>query len=88
VFSHPPDPDLAERVWCTYAWPIEYGPGSYRTYFVNQDGTVLFTDEPAYEGWSGPEPDAAFLPGGEEEIVGPVALDARGDDGNIWRRWG
>lgn len=82
----PPDPDRSERVWCLYAWPVRYGTGSRRTYFVNQEGRVLFTDHPGYEGDAGPPPNAAFASG--DSIDGPIAADAEGRDGNRWRVWG
>ena len=57
-----PDPQLAERSWCCYAWPEvaddEIGPAL----FADQRGDVIVTDNAAgrYVGRSGgPRPDAA-----------------------------
>jgi hypothetical protein len=86
VFKTPPDPDLAERVWCLYAWPIRYGPGSFRTFFVNHEGRVLTTEHPGYRDDHGPQPNAAFATG--DSITGPIAADATGGDGNVWSLWG
>ncbi|MCB9826272.1 MAG: DUF2950 family protein [Planctomycetes bacterium] len=38
------DPDLAETAWCAYAWPASYQQSGNRTFFVNQAGDVLATE--------------------------------------------
>ncbi|MGE0192466.1 MAG: DUF2950 family protein [Planctomycetota bacterium] len=91
---------MCERAWCCYAWPTEYGVSGTRTFFANQEGQILATDDSAYNGTSrGPSADAAFLGPG---IVGAVpdpgpsaipvprasghaAVGARGQDKNTWR---
>ena len=75
-------PDLAETTWCMYAWPaVASGPGQ-KTYFTNQAGDVLVTEDAKYAGpGNGPAPDAAFRGPG---IAGAVAIGVAGRDGNTW----
>jgi len=78
------DAELAERVWCAYAWPTE--PGG-RAFFVNQLGDVLAGEAGKYHGERAPEPGAAFRP--EEgrdaaDIRGDAALNTMGRDGLRW----
>jgi prepilin-type N-terminal cleavage/methylation domain-containing protein len=81
------DPGQAETLWCAYAWPWAYGASGGRTFFVNQSGEVLSTEDSVYSGSGAPIPaGAAFLPGGaSNEIDGVPAVNATGRDGNIWR---
>ena len=79
------DANLAETTWCMYAWPVEYGKSGTRTFFVNQAGDVVATDDADYSGTgNGPSADAAFRAG--PGIVGPVAVGVEGQDGNLWRQ--
>jgi hypothetical protein len=48
-------PDLAEKLWCVYAWPVE---GEGPTFFTNQEGDILQTS--GYAGDNDPPPCAAF----------------------------
>lgn len=75
-------PDLAETTWCMYAWPaVGSGPGQ-KTYFTNQAGDVLVTEDAKYAGpGNGPAPDAAFRGPG---IAGVAAIGVAGMDGNTW----
>jgi hypothetical protein len=82
----PVDPDAGELYWCCYAWPVNYANSGTRTFFVNQDGDVFATEDPAYDGVNGPKPGAAFAEGGLEKIVGKTAGNATGQDGNFWRQ--
>lgn len=83
------DPDLAEATWCIYAWPQRYGATGRRTFFANQTGDVLFTDNPAYSGPGAPiPPGAALAAGPANSIQGPLATNAVGRDGSIWRAVG
>ncbi|MGE0229554.1 MAG: hypothetical protein AB7U23_13710 [Dehalococcoidia bacterium] len=76
------DPDLAETTWCMYAWPAVGGEAGQKTYFTNQAGDVLVTEDPRYAGpGSGPAADAAFR---DSAITGRVAIGAAGNDGNTW----
>ena len=53
---------------------------------MNQAGDVLVTEADYVGPGGGPSPDAAFVRAGS--IVGKVAVDAEGSDGNVWRRGG
>jgi uncharacterized coiled-coil protein SlyX len=78
------DVELSEVVWCCYAWPQKYGTSGKRTFFVNQEGDVLATEDAAYSGTgAGPAGDAAFK--APDKISGPSAAGATGADGNIWK---
>lgn len=93
-----PDPGLAAKAWCIYAWPVRL-KGSLtpatgtRTFFANQAGEVLWT-EGSYEARPPgenalprrPDPGAAFLaPGPLGSITGAPAMGTLGRDGNLWR---
>jgi hypothetical protein len=75
--------DLGEVVWCGDAWPQRYGASGKRTFFVNQEGDVLATEDAAYAGTgAGPSGDAAFkAPNG---LTGPTRAGGIGADGNTW----
>lgn len=76
--------DAAETAWCAYAWPEAAGKTGRRTFFVNQDGIVLWADGAAtrWEGENAPAPGSAFLGRG---ITAAPALNAPGPDGTTWR---
>lgn len=86
------DADLAESVWCVYAWPNVYGQTGNRTFFVNQGGDVTATDLATYTGPNGPNSNAAFdYENGAnlgDTITGNVAVGVTGRDGNFWRSVG
>jgi prepilin-type N-terminal cleavage/methylation domain-containing protein len=81
------DPALAEVSWCCYAWPVNHNGSGNRTFFVNQTGDIIATDDSAYTGASGPASNAAFR-GTGNTITGPSASGATGRDGNFWRQAG
>jgi hypothetical protein len=77
------DPDLSETTWCCYAWPQIHGVTGTLTFFMNQAGNVLATDDERYTGsGQGPTPDAAFQQAGA--ITGAPAVGSVGADGNTW----
>jgi hypothetical protein len=76
------DADLAEVVWCCYAWPARAGLTGGRTFFVNQEGEVLAAEGMPYQGVTPPKADAAFTKDGT--ITGPSAANRRGVDGAVW----
>ena len=79
------DGDLAETTWCCYAWPVNYNQSGNRTFFTNQGGDVVGTEDNAYSGTgSGPASDAAFQAAGT--ITGAVAIGVAGQDTNIWKQ--
>ncbi len=84
------DPDVAETTWCCYAWPTSYEMSGLRTFFVNQGGDIIFTDNRAYSGpGAGPTPGAAMGGSGSaNSITAAVATGASGRDGNFWKRIG
>lgn len=87
------DPDLAETTWAAYAWPTAYGNTGNRTFFVNQGGDIIATEDPTYSGphAAGAPFDAssAFVsPGTPTSITGRVATGMTGGDGNLWRQVG
>jgi prepilin-type N-terminal cleavage/methylation domain-containing protein len=83
--------DLAEGVWCCYAWPAVNASTGNRIFVVNQAGDVLASDNSAAtQGYSGatkvPAGDAAFTVGGD--IGSALSIDgqpAAAVDGGIWR---
>ena len=78
------DANLAETTWCLYAWPAIGGESGQKTYFTNQAGDVLATEDPRYAGpGNGPAADAAFRGAG---ITGPTAVGGPGNDGNTWKQ--
>jgi prepilin-type N-terminal cleavage/methylation domain-containing protein len=83
------DPDFAETTWCCYGWPANHGNSGNRTFFVNQGGDIVATDDQSYSGsGGGPASNSAFAPGGGATITGNVATGMTGRDGNFWRQTG
>ncbi len=81
------DADLAESVWCVYAWPGQHAGSGRRSFFTNQTGDITTTEDPTYSGPGAPIPaGAAFLPGEPaSHITGTVAVNTTGRDGNTWK---
>ncbi len=81
------DDELAETAWCIYAWPQRYGTTGRRTMFANQNGDITFTESATYTGANAPiVAGAAFAaPGGADDMLGAVAVNAAGRDGNTWK---
>ena len=84
------DRNLAETTWCVYAWPVHYSQSGNRTFFTNQAGDVLATEDASYTGVACPlssdaNANAAFASG---NITGVVALgnNTVGQDGNTWKQ--
>ena len=81
------DPDLAETTWCCYAWPVNYNQSGNRTFFTNQAGDVVATEDLNYSGTgNGPPSDSAFQVAFAGTITGNVAVGGAGNDGNTWRQ--
>ncbi len=79
------DDELSENHWLCYAKPASYGTTGVRSFFINQSGDILQTNEPFYTGlFNGPIRTAAFVPG-TFGITGKVAIGTLASDGNIWR---
>jgi prepilin-type N-terminal cleavage/methylation domain-containing protein len=82
------DADLAETTWCAYAWPANFGNTGNRSFFVNQGGDIVATEDQNYSGsGNGPASNAAFS-GSGNTITGNVATGMTGRDGNFWRQTG
>ncbi|MFQ5845334.1 MAG: hypothetical protein ACE5JG_10155 [Planctomycetota bacterium] len=82
------DPDIAETTWCAYAWPANYGNTGNRTFFVNQGGDIVASEDSTYAGPNaGPAASAAFT-GAGTSITGNTATGGTGRDGNFWRQAG
>ena len=82
------DGDLAETTWCCYGWPANYGNTGNRTFFVNQGGDIVASEDPTYSGsGNGPASNSAFA-GTGASITGNVATGMTGRDGNFWRQTG
>jgi prepilin-type N-terminal cleavage/methylation domain-containing protein len=83
------DPDMCETTWCCYAWPANYGNTGNRSFFVNQGGDIVATEDQNYSGsGNGPEGKAAFRSGGGDTITGSVATGVTGRDSNFWKQAG
>lgn len=79
------NPDLAETTWCSYAWPVNYNQSGNRTFFTNQGGDLVATEDQNYSGTgAGPGGDAAFQ--AANAITGSVAIGIVGADGNTWKQ--
>jgi prepilin-type N-terminal cleavage/methylation domain-containing protein len=79
------DSDLVETTWCCYAWPVNYNQSGNRTFFTNQGGDVVSSEDGNYSGTgAGPDGDAAFQAAGS--ITGAVAIGVAGQDGNTWKQ--
>ena len=84
------DADLAETTWCAYAWPARGDASGHYTFFVNQAGDVLKSQQTAAlrSGTNGIEADEAgfaFVNGGNRRsITGRTAVGTIGRDGNLW----
>jgi len=80
--------DLAESVWCCYAWPNS-GNGGDRVFCINQQGDIISTNnEGVNQGYAGdvePEPDAGFVNAStDNSILGVLAVSTVGTDGGVW----
>jgi hypothetical protein len=84
------DADLAENIWCAYAWPTNYQQSGVRTFFINQGGDIVFAIDENYTGpGNGPQAGAAMRNGGAlTSITGILATGTAGRDGNFWRTVG
>lgn len=83
------DVELAEAVWCVYAWPVKSGTTGNRAFFVNQMGDVLETEAGDYSGDKEPSPYAAFPADAEgkpaKSIAGDVKPGKKAGDGRVWK---
>lgn len=78
------DPDLSERAWRCYAWPLEAGKTGARAFFIDHTGTVYVSDNKSgrYSGYNKrPAAAAAVSAAG---IDATVAKNGTGVDGQVW----
>jgi len=80
------DADLAEDVWCAYAWPSDGGNSGRNAFFINQVGEILRTDN-TVQGYAGmalpPAADSVFVQAGS--IASAYDAGQVAQDGGIWR---
>jgi prepilin-type N-terminal cleavage/methylation domain-containing protein len=86
------DSDIAETTWCCYAIPANYGNTGNRSFFVNQGGDIVATEDADYSGPADADltAGAAMMAngGGNTSITGQVATGSTGRDGNFWKQAG
>ena len=84
------DASRAESIWCIYAWPTSSEVTGRRSFFLNQSGEILYTENAVYSGPGAPiAPGAALGAGGAlTSIQGAPASNTVGRDGNTWRPLG
>lgn len=86
------DADLAETVWCVYAWPSVGGSTGWRTFFTNQRGDITGSEQDGQlrsgpNGIEAREAGYAFVgPGDRKTITDDVAYGVLGRDGNLWKQ--
>jgi type II secretory pathway pseudopilin PulG len=83
------DSNLAETIWCAYAWPQNVNASGNRAFFINQAGSITTNDEARFTGHGAFNVSAgrAFEYGGNDDsITGRVAVgtNGRGDSG-FWK---
>jgi hypothetical protein len=80
-------PRRAEVLWCAYAWPQRYDTTGRRTFFANQSGSILSTEDLDYSGEDAVIPAGSALAFGRpiQSMLGPMAIGEPARDGNIWR---
>ncbi|MHC4338857.1 MAG: prepilin-type N-terminal cleavage/methylation domain-containing protein [Planctomycetota bacterium] len=81
------DADMAEAVWCVYAWPTNHGQSGAKTFFVSHAGEIIFADSSVYSGpATPPQPGAALRAGDPANLLtGPMATGTIGRDTLFWR---
>ena len=87
----PVEDNLAEGIWCCYAWPAVNQNTGNRVFMINQSGDVLATDNTgAMQGYTGTTTmvagDAAYT--AANDISSPVSINgvpAVANDGGVWR---
>jgi prepilin-type N-terminal cleavage/methylation domain-containing protein len=79
------DADGAEAMWSCLAWPQARGISGRATFFVNQAGDILTASTANYSGTTAvPPAGAALLGGSPANILGMLAANTIGADGNRW----
>jgi prepilin-type N-terminal cleavage/methylation domain-containing protein len=81
------DPDLAQSFFTCLAWPNLHGTTGDFTFFVNQQGEVLRSNEGKYSGITRVPPPGAALVGVTPDLVTSptIAINQVGADGFRWK---
>ena len=81
------DQNLAENIWCCYAWPARHGVSGRKSFFVNQMGDIRFAESSLYSGWNCAYIRAgnAFATPDQDSITGYPATGTVAADGLNWR---
>lgn len=82
------DDDLAETLWCCYAWPVSKDTTGTRVFVVNQTGDILATENSvqAYQGPDGgPEGIAAYADTDMTARLSINELPEPAQDAGVWR---
>lgn len=79
--------DAGEVHWVAYAWPSEYAKSGSRTFFINQRGDILQTEDPTQSGANTTriEAGSAFLTVDPTRMTALPAIGTVAADGNFWR---
>jgi len=80
------DASQAEVLWACYAWPASFGNSGKRTFFVNQAGDVLQTNNAVqrYSGTTTVPAYSACLISGATRMDATLAVNQTGADNAIW----
>lgn len=81
------DPGQCEVLWCCYAWPAARGNSGNRTFFINQAGDVLATNESNYSESTATRPaySAAYTNATTTTSMAmPTAANTTGKDTFVW----
>ncbi len=81
------DPEISEQQWCCYAFPANHGVSGTRTFFINQQGEITFTDRSSYTGANSAilQAGAATRTTNLASMTGLVAVGTRGADTQFWK---
>jgi len=84
-----PDPVNGARLWCCYAWPLDYNHTGKRAFFINQRGAVLQYSNRSLTPLSGRSPYAT-VPWFDEaysvpdDMGSPVRIGVPNANGTVW----
>jgi hypothetical protein len=84
-----PDPVNGARLWCCYAWPLDYNHSGKRAFFINQRGAVLEYSNRSLTPWSGRSPswsvpyfdEAYSVP---DDMGSPLRIGIPNASGSVW----
>jgi len=81
------DADVSEVHWMVYAWPAHYGNSGIRTFFMNQRGEMMTTEDLDYSGSNDPDVTCgmALVTTDPARMTGLPAMGTTASDGNYWR---